>query len=356
MSGEFRHGLIIGKFHPFHRGHSHLISTAEARCDRVTAIVCGRRSDAVIPEQRAQWIRAVHPDVEVLVIDEDVVNLVDDDSEGWAKATELALNGERADVVFTSEDYGDAYAGFLGCQHVLVDRDRSTVPISGSEIRSNPLAHLDCLEPAVRAHYVLRVCLLGAESTGKTTLAAALAEAYGTVWVPEYGHLYQALTREDPNGEWSSDEFIKIARMQRWLEDFQASQAKRVLFCDTDIFTTGLWHEAFVGTPPPEEVDRLAAASRYGLFVLCSDDIPFRQDTYFLREEGPRRHWMQQRYGERLESGSAPWVRVGGPLAARIHQASQAVDRLLNGQTDRTASAQDPRDPVSAAASDEVKG
>ena len=30
-----------------------------------------------------------------------------------------------------------------------------------------------------------RVCLLGAESTGKTTLAAALAEAYDTVWVPE---------------------------------------------------------------------------------------------------------------------------------------------------------------------------
>src|SRR5262249_1106357 len=113
MSSEFGHGLVIGKFHPFHRGHSHLISTAEARSDRVTAIVCGRQSDVVVPEQRAQWIRAVHPDVEVLVIDEDVVNLADDDSEGWANATARAVNGDRPDVVFTSELYGDAYAGFL---------------------------------------------------------------------------------------------------------------------------------------------------------------------------------------------------------------------------------------------------
>ena len=34
---------------------------------------------------------------------------------------------------------------------------------------------------------VKRICLLGAESTGKTTLAHALADAYATVWNPEYG-------------------------------------------------------------------------------------------------------------------------------------------------------------------------
>ncbi|HKU55869.1 MAG TPA: AAA family ATPase [Gaiellaceae bacterium] len=328
MSSDFGHGLVIGKFHPFHRGHGHLISTAEARCERVTAIVCGQAGDSVLPEQRARWIRILHPAVEVVVVDQDVANLADDDSEGWARVTERALAGDLPDAVFTSEDYGDAYARFLGCEHVLVDRDRTTVPVSGSEIRINPLANLGFLDPAVRAHYVLRVCLLGAESTGKTTLAAALAEAYQTVWVPEYGHIYQALGRDDPHGDWSSDEFVKIARMQRWLEDFQAGQARRVLFCDTDIFTTGVWYEAFLGGPWPEEVARLAAASRYDLFVLCDDDIPFRQDAYHLRDDGPRRRWMQQRYTERLESGSTPWVRVSGPLTDRIRRASQAIDGL----------------------------
>lgn len=341
MSSEFGHGLVIGKFHPFHHGHGHLIHTAEARCERVTAVVCGRRSDAVSPEQRAHWIRTLHPAVEVVLIDEDVANLADDDSAGWAEATRRALGGESPDAVFTSEDYGDAYAQFLGCSHVLVDRARSTVPISGSRIRANPLAHLDFLDPPVRAHYVLRVCLLGAESTGKTTLAAALADAYGTVWVPEYGHLYQALGRDDPHGKWSSDEFTKIARMQRWLEDFQASQANRVLFCDTDIFTTAVWHEALVGGPAPQEVERLAVASRYDLFVLCSADIPFRQDAYSLREDGPRRDWMQRRYLDRLRSGATPWIQVTGTVAARVSQASQAVDALLDRETQPTHAAAD---------------
>jgi hypothetical protein len=63
-------------------------------------------------------------------------------------------------------------------------------PISGTAVRSNPLGCWDFLEPPVRAWYAKRICLVGAESTGKTTLAQMLAERYQTVWVPEYGREY----------------------------------------------------------------------------------------------------------------------------------------------------------------------
>ena len=39
-----------------------------------------------------------------------------------------------------------------------------------------------------------RVAIVGAESTGKTTLATALAEHYRTAWVPEFGRLYTEAT------------------------------------------------------------------------------------------------------------------------------------------------------------------
>jgi NadR type nicotinamide-nucleotide adenylyltransferase len=328
MNARYDHGLVIGKFDPFHHGHKHVIRTAEDGCQRVTVIACGKTGDSFPVAIRAQWLQAAHPAVDVRTVDQDALGLADDDSDGWAKATLELLDG-APDVVFTSEPYGESYSRFLGCRHVSVDPARTTVPISGSEIRANPLGNLRFLDPVVRAKYVLRVCLVGAESTGKTTLAAALADEFGTVWVPEFGHLYQALARPDPNGPWNGREFVHIARLQGWLEDFQAEQANRVLFCDTDLFTTALWHEAFVGAPAPDELLSLAAERSYDLFVLCDCDIPFKQDTLNLREDGHRRTWMQARYRDRLESSSTSWLLASGPLEKRVQIARDAVSEVL---------------------------
>ena len=81
-----------------------------------------------------------------------------------------------------------------------------------------------------------RVCLLGAESTGKTTLAAALADEYKTLWNPEYGRVYTEVGRVRGT-PWESWELAHIARVHCWYEDFLAGYASRVLFCDTDAFT-----------------------------------------------------------------------------------------------------------------------
>ena len=74
---------------------------------------------------------------------------------------------------------------------------------------------------------VKRVCLLGAESTGKTTLAKALAAEYDTVWNPEFGRPYTEIGR-DPDAPWTSDEFTHIARIQCWYEDTLARSAREV--------------------------------------------------------------------------------------------------------------------------------
>jgi len=50
-------------------------------------------------------------------------------------------SGYVPDVVFTSEDYGEAYARFMGAKHILVDKQRKTVTISARQIRSDPLKY-----------------------------------------------------------------------------------------------------------------------------------------------------------------------------------------------------------------------
>jgi HTH-type transcriptional repressor of NAD biosynthesis genes len=171
---------------------------------------------------------------------------------------------------------------------------------------------------------VARVCLLGAESTGKTTLAAALAEAYDTVWVPEYGRVYTEVgrPREAP---WRSDEFEHIARVQCWYEDFLAGLARRVLPCDTDAFTTAVFHEAYLGEPARGFDDLVAR--RYDLYLVCGLDVPFAHDGLREFEDVRRRH--HETYVERARSSDAPWLVLEGPPDARLAAAHEAVDRLL---------------------------
>jgi HTH-type transcriptional regulator, transcriptional repressor of NAD biosynthesis genes len=172
---------------------------------------------------------------------------------------------------------------------------------------------------------VRRVCLLGAESTGKSTLAGALAERFQTVWNPEYGRPYTQVGRL-PGAPWTSWEFTHIARIHCWYEDFLATLAHRVLFSDTDAFTTAVFHEVYLRTAATgfeELVDR-----PYDLFVVCGLDIPWRHDG--IREFEERRQWMQERYLERARASGRPWLLVEGPLERRIETAASAVAELLD--------------------------
>jgi NadR type nicotinamide-nucleotide adenylyltransferase len=315
-------GVVIGKFDPFHRGHKQLIETALAGAGLVTVIVCEKATDSVPAELRREWIARIHPGAEVVVLDQDALGLVDDDTQGWALAT-MRLLGRAPDVVFTGEDYGDPWAAAMGARHVRIPR---SLPVSGTLVRGDPLAHLDELEPIVRAHYVKRVCILGAESTGKTTLAADLAERYGTLWVPEYGRVYTEVGRR-PDAPWTSDEFDHIAHVHGWYEDFLAGYANRVLFCDTDAFVTARFHEAYLGAPAPDDLAALAATRGYDLFVLCDVATPFVQDGRRL-EHG--RSEMHAAYRARLEGADVPWVEVPGSRSERVEQTAAQVDALIS--------------------------
>ena len=174
---------------------------------------------------------------------------------------------------------------------------------------------------------VKRVCLLGAESTGKTTLAAALAARFDTVWNPEYGRPYTQIGRPH-DARWTSWEFTHIARIQCWYEDFFAGLAHRVLFTDTDAFTTAVFHEVYLGTRATafEEL----AARRYDLFVVCGLDTPWQHDG--VREFEAQRRWMHEQYLGRVRESGAPWLLVEGPPQARLDDAAVAVERVLGGE------------------------
>lgn len=320
-------GVVIGKFLPPHAGHKYLIDTASATVDHLDVIVCARDDQPIDGPTRVAWLREIHPGVRVHLAVDDIANDEGErTSKAWAERTVEVL-GHRPDVVFTSEAYGPRYAGFLGAAHMSVDPERTHFAVSGSAVRADPASQWQHLEACVRAWYVRRVCVVGAESTGTSTLADALARHFDTVVVPEYGRRYceERLARGEQL-DWRSSDFVEIARHQLAEEDAAARISGPVLVCDTDALATSIWHERYLGTRSIE-VEQLAADRRYAAYILTSDDIAFVQDG--TRDGEHLRAWMTGRFREELARRPEPWTEVRGSVRQRLEAAVRAVHAAI---------------------------
>ena len=314
-------GVIIGKFHPPHRGHSHLISTALQMCDWLDILVCQRRDQNIPGELRAQWLREMHPQAHVIVVDDPGVG---SDSAYWAEQT-VRILGRKPHVVFSSEIYGERYAELMGAKHVMVDAERTSIPISATEIRANPMRHWHYLPAPVRAHYALRVCIVGAETSGTSVMSRLLADHYNTVWVPGYGREYSEsrIVAQGGNAPWRSEEFMYIAQRQHFYEDVIARNANKLVLCDSDALAICLWHERYMKTWS-DELDELAQTRDYAHYFLTANTLPHIAD--------PEREWMTQRFKDELARLNRNFTVLEGTVEERIHVATAILDGLLKAK------------------------
>jgi HTH-type transcriptional repressor of NAD biosynthesis genes len=319
-----RHGLVIGKFYPLHSGHSHLIREAQRQCERVTVEVLGASVESIAVQTRAEWVREEHPSVHVVAeLDDAPVDFESDSAWDAHVAVIAGLLDEPVDAVFTCDPYGEELARRLGAEWVQVDAGRVRNPVSGTAIRADLAGHWSELAPSVRASLAARVVVLGAESTGSTTLAVALADHLGTLWVPEYGREWSVAREGGLTAPWRSDEFDLITDRQVALEERALRRVPTpLLVCDTDVLATALWHERYVGSPAPRLMAR-AAAHTPDLYVLTGDEIPFVQDG--LRDGEAIRHDMQQRFRDVLAAQVVPWLEVRGSVTERLTASVPAI-------------------------------
>lgn len=325
----YGHGLVLGKFYPLHAGHQQLIRSASSVCERVTVQVLASAVESIPVEVRAGWIRAEHPEVDVVAgMDEAHVDF--DDPEAWDlhMAVIEGLLDTPVEAVFTSDDYGAELARRLGATWHQVDPGRSAVAVSGTAVRADVAGHWWALPPPVRAWFCRRVVVVGAESTGTTTLAMDLAEHYGVPCVPEYGRTWTEIRPGGLGAPWHTSEFdlVAIEHERQEVEAMRASPMPLVI-SDTDVLATSIWHERYTGGASPTVTAR-AKAWRPDLYILTGDEIPFVQDG--MRDGEHIRHAMQDRFREVLGEGSVPWFEVRGTASERLKDAVIRVDRLIS--------------------------
>lgn len=330
---RFSHALVLGKFYPFHAGHQALVRAALAESDRVTVQVQASHVESVPPEVRAAWVAEEHPTAHVVWGWDD--HPVDFDSPAaWDAHMEVVhdLLDAPVDAVFTSDAYGAELARRLSATWRRVDAGRVATPVSGTAVRADVAGHWWALAPGVRAWFARRVAVVGAESTGTTTLARALAEHYGVPCVPEYGRTWSEVRPGGLAAPWHSLEFDLIAdRHQAAERDALRRTPRPLAISDTDVLATAIWHERYVGTRHDGLWQR-AAAWRPDLYVLTGDEIPWVDDG--MRDGEHVRAGMQERFREALADQDVPWLEVRGPHDVRLARAVTATDALLAGGWD----------------------
>ncbi|OYO27650.1 AAA family ATPase [Janthinobacterium sp. PC23-8] len=339
----YKRALVVGKFCPLHHGHQLLLDRAQGACEELLIVSYTKPEfPGMAPARREGWLRALYPQATILVLDDERVaalcaargvaartlphNELDDGEVhrhfmGWLCWTVLNL---PVDAVFSSEDYGPGFARVLGecyagapVAHVSVDQARHLVPVSGTAVRCDPHGQRAFVSPLVYASLVTRICVLGGESSGKTTLTAALAAHFGTSWVAEYGRELW----ESQDGVLEYDDLLKIGREQLKREAQATGQARRWLFCDTSPMTTFFYCVEMFGRAEPE-LARLAE-HRYDLVLLCAPDFPFIQDG--TRRDEHFRARQHAWYQAQLARRGIACVEVAGTVDERVAQ----VARLL---------------------------
>ena len=315
-------GVVLGRFYPPHRGHASLLRRALEEVDELTIIVSHRKDEKIPGELRARWLSEMAPTAEILL----VPDLEDGaDPKTWADYT-LGMLGSSPDLVFTSDPEADAYAEYLGSDHWVFDKDRVSNAVSSEDIRRRPLDHWHYLPGGAQAFFAVRVVVIGAESTGTTTMAETLAAHYETVWVPEFGRTYSEGKRYTSALQWDTSEFTFVAEQQNRMEDELAAQANKVLICDTDCFAVRVWHEHYLGFMS-QEIDKLCAGRRAHLYLLTDTDIPFIQDG--TRSSEHVTQTMHDRFVEELTEHNKQFVVLSGAIEERKQAAVDAVDDLI---------------------------
>ena len=172
---------------------------------------------------------------------------------------------------------------------------------------------------------LLRVCVTGPESTGKTTLAGRLAEHYHTVWVPEASRLYAELKVEPL----VLADVVPIARLHVSMADDAAPLALELLVLDTDLLSTVIYSRHYYDVVPTE-VETLERERRADLYLLCDVDVPWLPDG--VRDRPTDRQSMFELFREALDSRSLPWVHIHGDWDARWELAVDTVDALIGAR------------------------
>ncbi|MFN5417425.1 MAG: AAA family ATPase [Flavobacteriia bacterium] len=157
---------------------------------------------------------------------------------------------------------------------------------------------------------MLRIGIIGPESSGKSELSKALAKSYSCDWIPEYAREYL----ENLNRPYSFEDLEEIAR--KTFDLIQSCEnSNSFCFIDTELIVMKVWSEFKYKKCSDFIIDHILK-QKIDFYLLCFPDIPWEYDP--LRENENDRMELFNIYENELKTYDFPYFVVRGDLNNRI--------------------------------------
>lgn len=171
---------------------------------------------------------------------------------------------------------------------------------------------------------IKKIAVIGPESTGKSTLSAALATELNTVWVPEYARTYlEKLSRP-----YEQQDLLEIARGQLELEDKLAREANKLLICDTDLNVIQVWSHARYNSSHRFITEHIASR-KYDMYLLTNIDTIWEEDPLREHPLPAERLYFYNIYRDIVQNSGLPWADISGTHEERLKKALEAIQQHI---------------------------
>ena len=171
---------------------------------------------------------------------------------------------------------------------------------------------------------IIKIAVIGPESTGKSVLSEQLAKYLKTVFVPEFAREY--FNNKNIEGH-TQEDLEAIYKKQLLLEAEAINRANKFLICDTNLISGKVWADVVFNGAPSFILENLTATD-HDLHLLCDIDLPWVADSQ-RRNEYDRKRIMEMHLNE-LTRLNATFEVVSGFDNERLQNAIKAIQRHYN--------------------------